>query len=239
MTSVAAAPFRSLLAWRGGLLDDLAASERLAEHAGALVVVMVAGAAGYGAVLGEWHGVRLAIYCAIKLPLVLILTTMITIAFSWVAAMLLNVRLRFPQVVVLNLLTLATASLLLVSLAPVAWLFTQAAPPPTAASRTAHNLLYLMHTAIVGVCGAGGMRLLWTALGRVARVRAGLLPVFLIWFSTFAIVGGEVAWALRPFVGSVSPDYPVVFLRKDALDGNVYEFIVTDILPHLARALGD
>jgi K+ transporter len=83
------------------------------------------------------------------------------------------------------------------------------------------------------------MRLLWTALGRVARVRKGLLPVFLIWFSTFAAVGGEVAWAMRPFVGSVSPDYPVVFLRKDALDGNVYEFIVTDILPHLVRALGD
>ena len=131
MTSVAATPFRSLLAWRGGLLDDVAASERLVEHAGALLAVMVAGAAGYGAVLGEWHGVRLAIYCAVKLPLVLILTTMITIAFSWVAAMLLNVRLQFPQVVVLNLLTLATASLLLVSLAPVAWLFTQAAPPPT------------------------------------------------------------------------------------------------------------
>jgi hypothetical protein len=30
---------------------------------------------------------------------------------------------------------------------------------------------------------------------------------------------------------------PVVFLRPDALDGNVYEFIFTDILPHLASWL--
>jgi len=31
----------------------------------------------------------------------------------------------------------------------------------------------------------------------------------------------------------VSPRYPVVFLREDALEGNVYEFIGRDIVPHL------
>jgi hypothetical protein len=239
MTSATAVPLRTLLTWRLGLLDDLAASHGLGTHAGALFLVMAAGAAGYGAVLGSWHGAELALYCAIKLPLVLILTTLITIQFSWVGGLLLGVPLRFPQVVVLNLLTLATTAVLLASLIPVAWLFTQAAPPPTAASRTAHNLLYLMHTGIVAACGAGGMRVLWTALTRVAPRRARLLPVYILWFTTFAAVGGEVAWALRPFVGSVSPDYPVVFLRKDALDGNVYEFIVTDILPHLGARLVD
>lgn len=239
MPIAATAPVHTLLTWRGGLLDDIAASRNLAGHAAALAAVMIAGAAGYGVVLGAWHGPRLALYCAIKLPLVLILTTLITIAFSWVAALLLGLALRLSQVVVLNLLALATASLLLASLIPIAWLFTHAAPPPTTASRTAHNLLYLMHTALVGVCGAGGMRLLWTALGRVAPPRKSVVSVFLIWFATFAIVGGEVAWALRPFVGSVSAAYPVVFLRKDALDGNVYEFIVTDILPHLMKAPGD
>ena len=238
MGLAATRPFWTVLDWRGGLLHDVAASRQLAGHAAALTVVMVAGAAGYGAVLGSWHGTRLAVFCAVKLPLVLILTTLITIAFSWVAALLFGVPLRFPQVVVLNLLTLATASLLLASLVPVAWLFTRAAGPPTTASRTAHNLLYLMHTGMVAVCGAGGMRLLWVALQRVVRLRKGLVPVFLIWFTTFTLVGGEVAWALRPFVGSVSAEYPVVFLRKDALDGNVYEFILTDILPHLINALG-
>jgi hypothetical protein len=239
MAFAAPAGVRTLLSWRGGLLDDLAASHHLGGHIGALTIVMIAGAAGYGVVLGQWHGARLAFYCAVKLPLVLILTTLITIAFSWVGATLLGLPLRLGQVAALNILTLATASVLLASLIPVAWLFTQTAPPPSTASRTAHNLLYLMHTGIVAACGAGGMRLLWTALHRVAPKRKGIAAVFVLWFLTFAAVGGEVAWALRPFVGSVSAEYPVVFLRKDALDGNVYEFIVTDILPHLARALGD
>jgi hypothetical protein len=30
---------------------------------------------------------------------------------------------------------------------------------------------------------------------------------------------------------------PLVFLRPDALDGNVYEFIFTDILPHFVSWL--
>ena len=62
--------------------------------------------------------------------------------------------------------------------------------------------------------------------------QAGVRRVFALWVLAYALVGGEVAWALRPFVGSVY--YRVEFLRPDALDGNVYEFIVTDILPHLA-----
>jgi hypothetical protein len=65
------------------------------------------------------------------------------------------------------------------------------------------------------------------ALGSRQVVRA----VCLVWLAAFALVGGEIAWVLRPFVGSVYK--PVVFLRGDALDGNVYEFVFTDILPHL------
>jgi hypothetical protein len=55
------------------------------------------------------------------------------------------------------------------------------------------------------------------------------------WTLAYAFVGGEIAWVLRPFVGSVY--LPVVFLREDALHGNVYEFIFTDILPHFWSSL--
>ena len=223
-----------LLDWRRAILDDVLAGRRLRGHALDLLVLMMLGAAAYGAVLGMWHGPRLALYCAIKFPLVLLLTTVITIAFSWLAAMLLGVPLSFAQVVALNLLALGTAATILASLVPVAWLFTISSPPPTAAERTTHNLLYLMHTVFVAACGLGGMRSLWMALRATRRPQQALVAVFAVWIVTYALVGGEVAWALRPFVGSVSPDFPVVFLRPDALHGNVYEFIWTDILPHLA-----
>ena len=63
-----------------------------------------------------------------------------------------------------------------------------------------------------------------------------LRTVFAAWLLTFALVGGEVAWSLRPFVGSVYE--PTTFLRRDALDGNVYELVITDIVPYLLQRLG-
>jgi hypothetical protein len=114
----------------------------------------------------------------------------------------------------------------------VAALFTYAAPAPSSEARTAHNLLYLMHTGLVGACGLAGALSLRTSLARAARNdRRAARRVHLAWILVYAAVGGEVAWALRPFVGSVYE--PVAFLRRDALDGNVYEFIFTDIVPHL------
>jgi hypothetical protein len=42
------------------------------------------------------------------------------------------------------------------------------------------------------------------------------------WLGIYIFVGIQMAWVLRPFVGS--PDLPVQFFRKEAW-GNAYEFI--------------
>lgn len=219
---------------RGGddLLADMLAGRRLLHHWLRLCLGMILCAAVYGAVLGFWHGPRLAAYAAVKLPLVLLLTAALTVGFGWIAATVLGLPLRFGQVTVLTFLALAAASVLLVSLAPIAWLFTFCAPPPSDGARTAHNLLYLLHTLFVGGCGVAGTAVLWKAMRGLPAPLRTIRTVFAVWIAAFALVGGEVAWALRPFIGSVY--MPVVFLRPDALDGNVYEFIVNDILPHLA-----
>lgn len=228
-------PF-SLLHRQNALLADAIAGRGLRRHWGLLCVAMAMGAALYGAVLGMWHGPRLALWVALKLPLVLLLTSALTVLFSWAVARILGLPLRFGQVGVLTFLALAVGSLLLASVAPVAWLFTICAPVPSAAARTTHNLLYLLHTAFVGGCGLAGTVALWRAMAGLAASgvasRRTVRAVYLLWVAAFALVGGEVAWILRPFVGSVYE--PVVFLRADALEGNVYEFIVNDILPHLA-----
>jgi hypothetical protein len=148
------------------------------------------------------------------------------------AAVALRVPLRFAQVVVLTFLALATASVVLLSLSPIAWFFTVCAPEPSTAARTTHNALYLMHTVFVGACGLVGTRTLWDAMLCLGRPRSTMRRVYVIWVLGYALVGGEVAWALRPFVGSVSPQYPIVFVRGDALKGNVYEFIGRDIVPY-------
>jgi len=217
------------------LLDEILAGRGLGRTAARLALAMTLGAALYGAVFGSWHGARLALYVAIKFPLVLFATTALTLLFSWIAARLLGLPLRLAQAAVLTLLALTVASLVLAALAPVAGLFVFCSPPPGPEARTAHNALYLMHTFLVGTAGFAGTRALRRALGRLAAPRGSIRAAYALWVFAFALTGGEVAWAFRPFVGSVYA--PVAFLRERPLDGNVYEFVFTDILPHLAERL--
>lgn len=220
---------------RRAMLEDLRVDRDVERHALALVAAIVVCGAIYGAVLGSWHGSRLALYVAVKVPLLLLLTAGITALFNWIVAALLGLAMPFRQIVALTLLPLAIASVVAASLAPVAWLFTTSLPPPSAAQQTLHNLLYLTHTALVAASGLAGTTALRNVLIEICGTETLALQIRFSWVALYAFVGGEVAWMLRPFVGSVY--LPVVFLRDDALNGNVYEFILTDILPHLWRSL--
>lgn len=224
---------RRRAAWLDELLRGVGALPKLL----ALVTVMVAGAALYGAVIGMWRGGQQVIWAALKLPLVLIATAALTMVFNWMTALLWGLRVRFVQVAALSFLALAVAAVVLASLVPVAWLYTVSAPEVSLYERTTHNLLYLLHTLLVGVSGLVGTVTLWRALEVCSNHRRQARRIYWTWLVTFAVVGGEVAWALRPFVGSIY--YPVAFLRDDALDGNVYEFIWRDIVPYLLSTLAN
>jgi hypothetical protein len=235
MATLPASSWSLLLDRRDLLLEDLAGERSLGRRLAQLTLAMAAGAALYGGVLGSWQGGTQALYAAVKLPLVLIVTCALTLIFNSLVARLLGLPLRFGQTAVLTFFALAVASLALASLAPVAWFFTVSFPPPGTQARLAHNLLYLLHTAFVGGCGLAGTAALWRLLVRLCPGAPRLRAVFAVWVVTFALVGGEVAWALRPFVGSIYE--PAAFLRADALDGNVYEFVGTDIAPYLLKRL--
>jgi hypothetical protein len=213
------------------LRGELARLSSTASLPRALAVVC-GGAALYGAALGAWHGPRMAFYAAVKLPLVLLATGAATLAFNALAAAVLGERLRVLEVARLTASALAVAAALLAALAPVAALFSLAVRAPAADARLDHNVLYLLHVGLVGACGLVGTATLGRSLAGTCRSRRAASGIFCVWLGSLALVGGEVAWALRPFLGSVYDE--VAFLRADALDGNVYELVVTDIVPYLA-----
>lgn len=202
------------------------------DHVATLIVTTIVCGALYGAVLGSWHGARLAMYVAIKVPLLLLSTATFTALFNQIIAALLGMHLRPAKTFALTLVPLAIASIAAASLAPVVWFFTHTLPDPSPTQRTLHNVLYLVHVAVIAAGGITGTTSLRRALtiacdGNVRMAHA----VRFAWVFLYGFVGGEIGWILRPFVGSVY--LPVVFLRDDAFHGNVYEFILTDIVPHL------
>ena len=214
--------------WRRGV-TDLATGRPQGLAFG--VVTIVTCSAVYGAALGAWNSGRLAAFAAVKLPLVLLVTAGLTLLFNAAAAVAFGARAGVRDVVRVTVSAMAVASLLLASLAPVILLFDLSLPPAGTGSRTTHNLLYLVHTGAVGISGLVGAAVLWRSLRSSTATRGRAVRILCVWLLSLAVVGGEVAWAMRPFVGSIYLE--VVFLREDALDGNVYEFIWTDIRPHL------
>lgn len=213
-------------------LDRLRAARSLPRA----LAVACCGAALYGAALGAWHGPRMAAWAALKLPLVLVLTGAATLAFNALAALVLGERLRPVEVARFTASALAVTGALLAALAPAATLFSLSVRAPGTAARLDHNLLYLLHVGVVGAAGLAGTAALWRSLAAACRSPRTARAVFCVWVGSLALVGGEVAWALRPFLGSVY--HEVAFLRPDALDGNVYELVITDIVPYLTGREG-
>jgi hypothetical protein len=217
-----------LLDRRRLLIDD-------SHHMALMLVTIISGGAIYGAALGSWHGARLSLYVAAKIPILLISTAVVTAFFNFVSASLLGWPQRFRQIFSMTLLPLALAALAAASVAPALWLFSASLPPPSPAQRTLHNLLYLVHVGVIATAGYAGTSRLGESLAELTGSRAVARRIRFAWIAAYAFVGGEIAWILRPFVGSVY--LPVEFIRDDAMRGNIYEFIVTDILPHLLEAL--
>ncbi|MGZ8796399.1 MAG: hypothetical protein ACXW2F_03560 [Thermoanaerobaculia bacterium] len=210
-------------------------SDALPRRMALMLATIVACGAFYGAVLGSWHGPKLSLYVAAKIPMLLISTAVVTALFNYIVSALLGLHLWFRQVFAMTLLPLAIAAIAAASVAPAAWIFSASLPAPSPSQQTLHNLMYLIQVSIIGMAGYVGTSSLGGSLREITGRPSMARKIRFSWIVAYAFVGGEMAWILRPFVGSVY--LPVEFIRDDALRGNVYEFIVTDIVPHLLRTL--
>src|SRR5437667_6808330 len=88
----------------------------------------------YGAAMGSWRDAWQALYTGIKLPLVILLTTLGNGLLNGLLAPLLGLNVGLRQSLLLVLVSFAFASLILAGLAPVAWFLIWNTPPLSAAT---------------------------------------------------------------------------------------------------------
>jgi hypothetical protein len=208
--------------------SQVAAGRNLGRLLAGSAAVVVAGAAAYGFTFGLWRSGQLAVYVAIKLPLLLVTSTSLVMVLNWILAQLMSSGLRFGQVAVLTYRAMAVASVVLLSLAPVSAFMAIASPPPAAGEDQSHNLLLLTHVLFVGCAGVYGNSTILRGMRQCCRPQTPFGRLYLSWLGSNMLVGCQLAWILRPFMGS--PNYPVVFLRPDALEGNFYEFVFVTLI---------
>jgi hypothetical protein len=178
----------------------------------------------YGATVGMWRAPVQGAYTALKFPLLIFLTCAGNALLNGMFAQLLGSRLSFRQTSLAILMSFATAALVLGALSPIT-LFVIANAPPLASSRpiAGHSITLLMHVAVIACAGVLGNRRLFRLIQRTSGSRATARRVMISWLAGNLLLGAQLAWVLRPFIGS--PHIPVQFLRDDPLRGNFYEAV--------------
>lgn len=221
---------------RAKFWDRIAGERRLGEMVGALLAFIVLSSAVYGAVLAGWRSGLLSFYVAVKLPGLMVGTTSLVMLLNWMSALVAGSGLSFRQVVAITYGAMGVACWILLGLAPVTAFFTFGVARdqgPAEELRLAHNGLLLTHIALIASAGVAGNAVLRQGLARVVRPGAPVGWIYWGWLLAFAVVGCQLSWILRPFVGS--PFYEVRFLRPDALDRNVFEFVLLEVLPYALK----
>jgi hypothetical protein len=178
----------------------------------------------YGATLGLWRDGLQAGFTALKFPLLVFLTCGANAALNGCLGQLLGSGLGFRQTTLAILMSFAVMAMVLAALAPVMLFLLWNTPPLDAGNAIGgHSIMLLAHVGVIALAGVAGARRLYRLLVRTSGGAAVARRVFFGWLAGNLLLGAQLAWVLRPFIGS--PGLPVQFFRADPLHGNFFEAV--------------
>jgi len=190
----------------------------------ACLTSILIGSGIYGLTLGIWRAPLQSLYTAIKFPLLILLTCAGNAAINGMLAQILGSGLSFRQTSLAILMSFALAAIILGSLAPVTLFIWYNAPPlDSPRAILGHSVMLLAHVFCIAFAGILANRRLLELLGAISGDAGIARRVLLSWLAGNLFLGAQLAWNLRPFIGS--PAIAVQFLRADPLRGNFYEAV--------------
>ena len=222
--------------WDFGRLTSLLRRERAAfdplsapkcrANLGLWVMTICLGAGCFGAAMGSWRSPLQALYTAIKLPLVILLTTLGNSLLNAMLAPLLGLNLSYRQTSAVILMTFAITAVMLGALSPVAWFVVWNTPPLTAAMRLSspeYGVMQLTLAGFIALAGVVGNVHLLPFLSEWAGNVATARKVLFAWLAGNLFLGSQIAWVLRPFIWD--PARPVEFIGREYLHGSFFETV--------------
>lgn len=175
----------------------------------ALLSLLVGGAI-YGGVIGSYRGELQVAYAALKMPIVLLGTLVVTAPALWALGAAAGRTWSFRAVSSLVVCAAGRAALVLLALAPLLWLAIDLG--------SGYHFSTFLCATTFAVAGLTGLGTLVRGLG-VARLGTGLAAAVV-----FLAALAQSGWVLRPWLGR--PSQPVVLLRTEAGVGPL-ESVVT------------
>jgi len=194
------------------------------------LAVIILGTGAFGAAIGFWRAPMQGVFSAIKLPLVILLTTFSNALLNGMLAPLLGLNIGFRQSLSLILMSFVIASAILGSFAPLVLFMIWNLPPISARAETISAAYSFMQLALAGIIAFAGIMANWRLfplLNEQAGNRAIARRVLLAWLAGNLFLGSQICWMLRPFVGK--PDMPLEFLGPGLKQGNFFETIFVNV----------
>ena len=184
-------------------------------------------AAGYGVCMGSFaltgtgsgHAWQL-LASSIKVPALFFLTLGVTLPSLYTFNALLGTRLSLEPLMHMMLAAFAVTIAVLASIGPIVAFF--------GVSSTSYSFIVLLNVLVFALSGGLGSRQLLHALSK-STVSTESSPggrIFWISMAIFGVVGMQMAWLLRPFIGS--PHDPFTWFRPQS--GNFFESVYQHLM---------
>lgn len=203
-----------LLRDRDSILARIAQGKELAATMRVMIATIAVAMAIVGAALGSYRGGIQIGYAAIKLPLVLLGTAALSAPALTAIGAAAGRRVRLTADLVLVVTALAFGALLLTACTPLVLLC-------IAMKRDYHDMI-LVTVALFSLSGLASLRMIVRGVRLEADSPRGGTSAILGLCMVFALVGGQLSWALRPYL--VRPRTPeVVFVRE--VEGSLFDAI--------------
>jgi hypothetical protein len=218
-----------ILRRREDYFSEIFQGEKLRERIRSYLTIIAVLSFVYGLTMGTSafamgfnHGALQTISSGLKVPALYFLTVLICFPVLFVVLVLMGSRLSFMQTLALILLALTLNSILLAAFAPIVLFFI--------ITDSSYDFVKIAHVAVMGFSGMWAMAALWHGLREMCD-KFELYPkqavrIMQLWILIFGFVGTQMAWSLRPFVGSPARPFQVF---RAGQEGNFYTAVAHSI----------
>jgi hypothetical protein len=175
----------------------------------------------YGIVMGSFNGYLQSLVTAVKIPCLILLSLVICFPALFVIQYMIGSTMTFFQMSNIILSGFVVFSTIILSFAPIVIFFM--------ITSDNYAFLKLLHVAIFAFSGIFAVKTIINGL-KYSCERKNVYPkvgmnIFAIWIIIFAFVSSQLAWNLRPFVGSRELPFEMFRTRQ----GNFYIAVIQSI----------
>lgn len=202
-----------------------------------LIVAIVLGCGLYGFAIGQGRAPTMALFVAVKMPLLICLTLGVNGLINGMFGALLGSGMSFRQTMQSCLMSFALFALIVGSLSPIMMGMALDRPADSAAELPGwYRCFLLSNTAVIAFAGVIANHKLLHLIEAFSGSRTAAWRTLVAWLAGNLFVGAQLSYLLRPFFGN--PVLPVEFLRPDPFDGTFYEAVWSMTLASLPEGSG-